>query len=94
MRVPKIKLLFLLPWLFLIILLVGCAPKNTVTDNSITDADNAREDSIRFARLFRNCRSSVIPSSSRDVLLAGPDRGRLAAKAREVNDELRAALSD
>ena len=34
--------------------MVGCTPKNTVTDNSITDADNAREDSIRFARLFRN----------------------------------------
>lgn len=45
-----------------------------------------------IARLFRNCRASVLPSSSRDVLLAGPDRARLAAKAREVNDELQTAL--
>ena len=44
------------------------------------------------ARLFRSCRSSVLPSSSRDVLLAGPDPQRLADKARRVNDELRAAL--
>jgi len=44
------------------------------------------------ARLFRDCRSCVVPSSSRDVLLAGPDRARLADKARRVNDELRTAL--
>jgi orotidine-5'-phosphate decarboxylase len=47
-----------------------------------------------IARLFRSCRGSVLPSSSRDVLLAGPDASRLAEKARRVNDELRAALSD
>jgi orotidine-5'-phosphate decarboxylase len=45
-----------------------------------------------IARLFRNCRPSALPSSSRDVLLAGPDRKRLAAKARQVNDELQTAL--
>ena len=44
------------------------------------------------ARLFRNFRASVLPSSSRDVLLAGPDPSRLAAKARQVNDELQTAL--
>lgn len=47
-----------------------------------------------IARLFRNCRASVLPSSSRDVLLAGPDSAKLADKARRVNDELRTALSD
>ena len=44
------------------------------------------------AHLFRNCRSSVLPSSSRDVLLAGPDPARLADKVRRVNDELRSVL--
>jgi hypothetical protein len=34
--------------------MVGCTPKNTVTDNKITDADNAREDHISYAGLFRN----------------------------------------
>ena len=45
-----------------------------------------------IARLFHNSRASVLPSSSRDVLLAGPDPRRLADKAALVNDELRAAL--
>jgi orotidine-5'-phosphate decarboxylase len=53
-------------------------------------AQGATADDI--ARLFRSCRSCVMPSSSRDVLLAGPDRARLADKASRVNDELRTAL--
>jgi hypothetical protein len=34
----------------------------------------------------------VLPSSSRDILLAGPDKSKLAAKARQVNEELQTAL--
>ena len=34
--------------------MVGCTPKNTVTDNCIIDVDNARESRIGFAGLFRN----------------------------------------
>lgn len=34
--------------------MVGCTPKSTVTDNKITDVDDAQDDHISYARLFRN----------------------------------------
>ena len=34
--------------------MVGCTPKNTVTDNRITDVDNARDSGLTYAGLFRN----------------------------------------
>lgn len=34
--------------------MVGCTPKNTVVDNKVTDLDDARDDGIAYARLFRN----------------------------------------
>jgi orotidine-5'-phosphate decarboxylase len=45
-----------------------------------------------IANLFSECRESVVPSSSRDVLMAGPTPARIAEKAAAVNDELRQAL--
>ena len=34
--------------------MVGCSPKNTVIDNKVTDIDDAKDDAIAYARLFRN----------------------------------------
>ena len=45
-----------------------------------------------IAELFSECRASVVPSSSRDILVAGPNPASLAEKAKRVNDELREAL--
>jgi hypothetical protein len=34
--------------------MVGCTPKSTVTDNTVTDVDNTRENALAYAGLFRN----------------------------------------
>ncbi|MDQ3422483.1 MAG: orotidine-5'-phosphate decarboxylase [Actinomycetota bacterium] len=39
-------------------------------------------------RVFARCLGYVLPSTSRDVLLAGPDPGRLSARARMVADDM------
>jgi orotidine-5'-phosphate decarboxylase len=43
-------------------------------------------------RIFADVLADVLPSSSRDILAAGPDPRALRAAAARVNDELALAL--
>lgn len=45
-------------------------------------------------RLFRGVLHTVVPSSSREILSAGPDANRLRETVQRTNDELRVLLSD
>jgi orotidine-5'-phosphate decarboxylase len=44
-------------------------------------------------RIFGSVADRVLPSTSREVLTAGPDRGRLREAARATTAEVTAALS-